>query len=416
MSFLRAFKSAGSTSRGVSLQRSTPQLAAITRSLHLSRVARTPVQKSKKSTKNNDEDEDAFSIEEEELFATPADPRATADVKGSISQEAKIAEGRAKRFQQAKNKLLANPAYAAYYHWREQNAGKPSDSPIAEDTVEQKHARAMDPPRRAVLAKMIIYASTRAELLEIVDTLSIFREKRWLVDEINRIDFIGRCIGLKSPDIALAVLYHRPQYGIDIPSLSTGRALLHSLLYMPYPPSGAPLPDHLAIPTSTPFTHALLLSNLFDIYALPPVESDEVTRALLLGACAKHEKKDVNVEDVGTITQKIRQWVQSRKTVEDPNIGEVGLPAQGPTQGVNDGRLIRSVKAIKERGKVRPEAKIFPVARAKLVPLEHAFLYNDELTTPERTWIKGGLDSFVEWAQEKGEDVGWVEKLRVQAV
>ncbi|KAG9095400.1 hypothetical protein FRC06_009834, partial [Ceratobasidium sp. 370] len=366
--------------------------------------------KSKKSKDDDDDDEDAFSIEGEELFAIPADARPTADTKTSASQAAKLAENRAKHFKQAKSGLLANPAYAAYDHWREQKSGKTSDSPIADDTVREKHAKAKDPPRRALLARMISYASTRAELLEIVNTFSIYREKKWPVDELNRIDFIGRCISLKSPDIALAVLYHRPQYGIDVPSLSTGRALLHSLIYAP--PSDTPLPDHLALPTSTPFTHALLLSNLFDVYALPPVESDEVTRALLLGACANHEKKDVEVEDVGTITQKIRQWVQSRKTAEDPSVEGAALLAQDSAQGAR--KLVRSVKAVKERGKVPPEKKIFPVARAKVIPPKHISLYNNELTVSERTWVKGGLDSFVKWAQEKGEDVAWVEKLRVQ--
>ncbi|KAG9081206.1 hypothetical protein FS749_007820 [Ceratobasidium sp. UAMH 11750] len=391
MNYLRAFKSAGSTSRGAVLQRSTSQLAATSRSLHLSGIVR----KSQRS-KNNDEDEDAFPVEEEDLFAAPVDTRPTVEVKMSAAEAAKIAANRAERFRKTKDELLANPAYAAYYRWREQNSGKPSGSPIADGTVRKKHAKAKDPPRRALLTRMTSHASTRAELLEIVDVFSIYREMRWPVDELNRIDFIGRCISLKSPDIALAVLYHRPQYGIDIPSLSTGRALLHSLLYTPYPPPETPLPDHLAIPTSTPFTHALLLSNLFDVYALPSVESDEVTRALLLGACANHEKKDANAEDVGTITQKIREWVQSQKTVEDPGVGGVVPAAQEPTQGAKDGKLARSVKAIKERGKIS--------------------LYNGELTVSERTWIAGGLDSFVKWAQEKGEDVAWVEKLRVQAV
>ncbi|KAG8680045.1 hypothetical protein FRC09_018523, partial [Ceratobasidium sp. 395] len=307
-----------------------------------------------------------------------------------------------------KEDLLANPEYAAYHGWREQNSGKASDSPIADNTVRQKHAKAKDPPRRAILARMISHASTRPELLDIVNVFSIFREKKWPIDELNRIDFIGRCISLKSPDIALSVLYHRPQFGIDIPSLSTGRALLHSLLYAPNPPSDTPLPDHLALPTSTPFTHALLLSNLFDVYALPPVESDEVTRALLLGACANYEKKDVRLEDVGVITQKIREWAETQKSTG-------GVGAEGAISPVQEqGKLIPSVKAIKEGGKTSPKQGAIPVAPAKSIPPESTLLYGNQLTAPERAWIRQGLDHFVQWAQEKGEEIEWVENLRAR--
>ncbi|KAG8772602.1 hypothetical protein FRC12_002973 [Ceratobasidium sp. 428] len=365
--------------------------------------------KGKKASKGSDQDEDAFVIEEEqELFATPADTRPTTDVKTSESQSHKLAQNRAKYFQKAKEDLLANPEYAAYHGWREHNSGKASDSPIADNTVRQKHAKAKDPPRRAILARMISHASTRPELLDIVNVFSIFREKKWPIDELNRIDFIGRCISLKSPDIALSVLYHRPQFGIDIPSLSTGRALLHSLLYAPDPPSDTPLPDHLALPTSTPFTHALLLSNLFDVYALPPVESDEVTRALLLGACANYEKKDIHSEDVGVITQKIRDWAEAQKPT-----GEAG--AEGTTLPIQEqGKLVRSVKAIKDRGKASPNKGATPVALAESAPPESILPYSNQLTAPERAWTQQGLDHFVQWAQEKGEGIEWVEKLRAR--
>ncbi|KAG8758263.1 hypothetical protein FRC12_010060, partial [Ceratobasidium sp. 428] len=150
--------------------------------------------KGKKGSKGSDQDEDAFVIEEEqELFATPADTRPTTDVKISGSQSHKLAQNRAKYFQKAKEDLLSNPEYAAYHGWREQNSvepGKLPDSPIADNTVRQKHAKAKDPPRRAILARMISHASTRPELLDIVNVFSIFREKKWPVDELNRIDFI----------------------------------------------------------------------------------------------------------------------------------------------------------------------------------------------------------------------------------
>ncbi|KAG9095551.1 hypothetical protein FRC07_011081 [Ceratobasidium sp. 392] len=369
MSITRLLGDVGFVSRATVFWKTTPHKILASRSLHGTTVAR----KAKKTPRNNGEDEDAFAIEEEqELFTTSTDTRSAIETKTPTSQ-----------------------------------LRKTSDSPIADDTVRRKHAKAKDPPRRAILARMIAQASTRAELLEIVNAFSIFREKKWPIDELNRIDFIGRCISLKTPDIALAVLYHRPQFGIDIPTLSTGRALLHSLIYAPYPPPNTPLPDHLSLPTSTPFTHALLLSNLFDVYALPPVESDEVTRALLLGACANYENKDMQAEDVGTITQRIRQWTDSQQATK-----EAGTEISA--QGTKSEKLVRSVKAVKERGKTSVEKKIAPVASAKLIPPERIPLYSNDLTAPERKWIRAGLDSFIEWAQEKGEEVAWVEKLRVQ--
>ncbi|QRV82075.1 hypothetical protein RhiJN_10090 [Ceratobasidium sp. AG-Ba] len=390
MILLRTAKHSSAASRTVLFGRPL-QPSGLTRNLHATSI----VQKTKKASKAA-EDDDAFGSEEDgDLFAISEDTRPTTKVTSPSSQASKIASKNAALFQSAKEQLLRNPQYAAYYYWREQKSGKASDSPIADTTVLQKHAKAKDPPRRAILANMIAHASTRAELLEIVDVFSIYREQKWRVDELNRVDFIGRCISLKSPDIALAILYYRPQFAIDLPSLSTGRALLHSLLWTPYPPADTPLPEHLALPTSTPFTNALLLANLFDVYALPPVESDQVTRALLLGACANPQYRDAKADDVEAIKQKIRDWVEAEKP--------------GGTE-----KLFRSVKAVKETGTSSSAIKTVPVASARTIPPEHAPFYNRELTVPEKSWIKGGLENFVKWAQGKGEDVAWVEKLMPQ--
>ncbi|CCO33263.1 hypothetical protein BN14_07337 [Rhizoctonia solani AG-1 IB] len=258
----------------------------------------------------------------------------------------------------------------------------------------------MKGPKRALLAKMITLVATRAELLEFIDIFKVYRRKNWHIDDLARIDFIGRCIHLKSPDIALAILYHRPVFGFDIPSLTSARALMRSLLATPHPPPDAdkaPLPNDIALPTETPLAHALLLANLFDMYALPPAETDGVARALLLGASAQELKAGADTKNADTIIQ----WIKA--VTEETIISPEGPALDSQDPKVKDGKLVATSQALKERGKFTSQA-----ARARTAPL-----YSNQLTTPERTWIKSRLDRFVEWSQEQGQEVAWVDKLRV---
>ncbi|KAG8689607.1 hypothetical protein FRC11_001667 [Ceratobasidium sp. 423] len=295
---------------------------------------------------------------------------------------------------------MGHPAFAAAYAQR--NAGKISASIIAQDQIPARRLKRMNGPKRALLVKMITIAASRAELLEFVDIFKVYRQRGWPVDDLARIDFIGRCIHLKAPDIALAILYHRPVFGFDIPTLTSARALMRSLVSAPYPPDAdkAPLPEDVALPTETPLAHALLLANLFDIYALPPAETDQVARALLLGASAQQLKAGTDTDDANTIVELIRGAAENQRTQPEGPV----LDSQDPK--AKDGKLVASSQALKERGKFTSKA-----AQARTTPVTP--LYNDKLTTPERTWIKRRLDRFVGWAQGEGQDVTWVDKLRV---
>ncbi|CUA77823.1 hypothetical protein RSOLAG22IIIB_06808 [Rhizoctonia solani] len=271
---------------------------------------------------------------------------------------------------------------------------------VSHGQIPIRRLKRMNRPKRALLAKMITIAATRAELLEFVDIFIAYRQSGWPIDDLTRLDFIGRCIHLKAPDIALAILYHRPLFGFDIPTLTSARALMRSLLSTPHPPPGAdkaPLPENMTLPTDTPLAHALLLANLFDLYALPPAETDQVARALLLGAGAQQLKAGTSTEDANTIIELVRESSENQK------IQPKGLVLNAKDPKVKDGKLVATSQALKERGKSTSKA-----ARDRRTPL-----YNSELTTSERTWVNRRLDRFVEWAQEQGQDTTWVDKLKI---
>lgn len=162
----------------------------------------------------------------------------------------------------------------------------------------------------------------------------------------------------------------------------------------------------MALPTSTPFTHALLLANLFDVYALPPVEKDEVARALLLGACPKVAEGE-EAENFTAVMQKLRQWAENQQPTKSEG---VVVNETGP--GVKDGKIVKTSQALKMTGKAHMRKRPAQTPPTIVLP-EDIPLHTTELTKPERDWIKRGLDRFVQWAQAKGEDVAWVEKLKV---
>ncbi|KAF8674903.1 hypothetical protein RHS04_06863 [Rhizoctonia solani] len=365
-----------------------------TRGLHV-----TSISNKKKRSTQNDGDADDFD-NDEDLFASPSQgqPEAKGTRPVAKGYAEKLESRRSDRFQLAKATLMDHPAFAEAY--TQYHADRGSNSSSARSQINTRRLEWMKNPKRALLVKMITLAGTRAELLEFIDIFKIYRQKGWHIDDLARIDFIGRCIHLKSPDIALALLYHRPIFGFDIPSLTSARALMKSLLSAPCPPldaDKAPLPEDIALPTETPLTHALLLANLFDMYALPPAEKDSVARALLLGASAGELKAGSDTENANTIIQRIQAVTESPSaTPEGPT-----LDNQNPK--VKDGKLVATSQALKERGKFTSEA-----AKAWTAPL-----YTDQLTTSERTWINRRLDQFIRWSQKQGQDVAWVDKLRV---
>ncbi|KAJ1302115.1 hypothetical protein OPQ81_000946 [Rhizoctonia solani] len=394
MNTIRTFTSRVSTRPCAALQSS----AQVTRSVHARSLHATNVFYKKKRGTQNEDDADAFG-DEEDLFASPSEAQTETKRSFPTSETTKytgkLENRRSERFQLTKAAIMDHPVFAAAYaHYNPGNAGNSKTPHIHIRRLKRLHG-----PKRALLAKMITIAATRTELLEFVNIFKVYRQQGWHIDDLTRLDFIGRCIHLKAPDVALAILYHRPIFGFDIPTLTSARALMRSLLSTPYPPPDAdkaPLPEDMMLPTETPLAHALLLANLFDVYALPPAESDKVTSALLLGASVQHLKAGTDTDDANTIIQLIRETVES-KTL--PSKGPV-LNSQDPR--VKDGKLMATSQALKERGKFTSEA-----AQARTAPL-----YSDELTVPERTWIKHRLDRFVEWAQEQGEDVAWVDELR----
>ncbi|CAE6468027.1 unnamed protein product [Rhizoctonia solani] len=370
--------------------------SVLARSLHVTRISNK-----KKQTAQNDDDADAFE-DDGDLFASPSQAQLELKHKlttpGATSSAEKLASRRSDRFQLTKATIMDHPVFAAAY--AQYYADKGNSSTVASNQIPARRLKRMHGPKRALLAKMITLAATRAELLEFIDIFKIYRQKGWHIDDLARIDFIGRCIHLKAPDVALALLYHRPIFGFDIPSLTSARALMRSLLSTPYPPPDAdkaPLPDDIALPTETPLSHALLLANLFDIYALPPAETDSVARALLLGASAQELKAAADTENANTIIQRI----QAATEAPSPSPEGPVLKSQDPR--VKDGKLVATSQALKERGKFTSQA-----ARAQTT-----LLYNEQLTSSERTWIKRRLDRFVEWSQEQGQEVAWVDKLRV---
>ncbi|KAH7345700.1 hypothetical protein B0J17DRAFT_640851 [Rhizoctonia solani] len=366
------------------------------RSLHT-----TNVLYKKKHSALNEDDADAPQ-DEDDLFASPSEVQAETkrnlSTAGLTISAEKLENRRSERFQLTKATIMDHPAFAAAY--RQWTEGKASSSNTMHDQIPIRRLKRMHGPKRALLVKMITMAATRAELLDFVDIFKVYRRAGWVVDDLARLDFIGRCIHLKAPDIALAILYHRPIFGFDIPTLTSARALMRSLLSTPCPPPDADkasLPADMALPTETPLAHALLLANLFDVYALPAAETDKVARALLLGGSAQQLKAGSETEDANTIIQLIRETAETQKAQTEGPV----LNSQDPK--VKDGKLVATSQAIKERGKFTSEA-----ARAQT-----ALLYSDELTSLERTWIKRRLDRFVEWAQEQGQDTAWVDKLRV---
>ncbi|CAE6416828.1 unnamed protein product [Rhizoctonia solani] len=363
------------------------------RSLHITDV----LYKNKQATQSDDVD--SF---EEDLFASPGEVQA--ETKRNLStleptgSTAKLEARRSERFKLTKTNIVKHPAFV--FAHTQLNPDKSDKSNLLNYRIPIRRLKRMWGPKRALLVKMITMAATRAELLEFIDIFKTYRQAGWPIDDLARLDFIGRCIHLKAPDIALAILYHRPAFGFDIPTLTSARALMRSLLSTPHPPPDAdkaPLPEDMALPTETPLAHALLLANLFDVYALPPAETDQVSRALLLGAGAQHLKAGTDTEEANAIIQLVRE--SAEKQTAQPE----GLVLNDKDPRVKDGKLVATSQAIKERGKFTSKA-----AQLRTIPL-----YNDELTASERTWIKRRLDKFAEWAQEQGQDTSWVDKLKV---
>ncbi|CAE6458044.1 unnamed protein product [Rhizoctonia solani] len=339
---------------------------------------------------------------DEDLFASPGDVQAetkrnlsTVEPTGSTE---KLEARRSERFNFTKTSIIKHPAFVFAY--ARLYPEKADNSNLLHGQIPIRRLKRMQGPKRALLVKMITIAATRAELLEFIDIFKTYRQVGWFIDDLARLDFIGRCIHLKAPDIALAILYHRPAFGFDIPSLSSARALMRSLLSTPHPPPDAdkaPLPEDMTLPTETPLAHALLLANLFDVYALPPAETDPVSRALLLGAGAEHLKAGTDTEEANAIIQLVRE------SAENQAVQPKGPVLNGKDPRVKDGKLVATSQALKERGKFTSQA-----AQLRTNPL-----YNDELTASERTWIERRLDKFVKWAQEQGQDTSWIDKLKV---
>ncbi|CAE7095735.1 unnamed protein product [Rhizoctonia solani] len=385
------------------LRRSAPLVrSGQVRNLHV-----TDALYKKKQTLQNGEDDDAFG-DQEDLFASPNEAQAETKSKVSaveqIKSTGKLEARRSENFKSTKAAIIEHPAFKLHMVCMQRNEGisahKANNSYMTENRVSIKRLKRMNGPKRALLVKLITIAATRAELLEFIDIFKVYRQAGWSIDDLARVDFISRCIHLRAPDIALAILYHRPIFGFDIPTLTSGRALMRSLLSTPHPPPDADqasLPEDLTLPTETPLTHALLLANLFDMYALPPAESDKVTRALLLGASAQQLREGTDTEDANAIIQLIQE------TAENQRARPGGLVLNGKDPRVKGGKLVATSQALKERGKITSKT-----ARARTAPL-----YSDQLTISERTWVKRRLDRFVDWAQEQGQDATWVDKLKV---
>lgn len=144
------------------------------------------------------------------------------------------------------------------------------------------------PPRKSTVVRLISLAKGKEDLRKILDVIAAFRNISRPPDLKTCDDFLGRCITLGHPEIALEALQKRSKYGVDIPSLVTARRLLHALSR-----------------PSSKITHQILsdtlqFAELYPTYGLPPASTDVFSCATVASAISRFVLESPEQEDPQT--------------------------------------------------------------------------------------------------------------------
>lgn len=156
-----------------------------------------------------------------------------------------------------------------------------------------KHPVAKSTPTRDVLAPLVELVQNKMHLDDLTDIVAGWREAKRAIDPQTSGAIISRCVTLKHPEVALALLANRPRYGVDLTSLSSARSLLHSLCERAQEASLAdPESDDFASVTSSPFNDVVLLAALYPQYRLPEAFEDPITTGILLSLTKSSQSEE----------------------------------------------------------------------------------------------------------------------------
>ncbi|KIO25898.1 hypothetical protein M407DRAFT_243910 [Tulasnella calospora MUT 4182] len=141
--------------------------------------------------------------------------------------------------------------------------------------------------KKTAIRSILRWADSPAQLWMVRDLIADMRKAKIGLHEDTAKEFLGRCISLHQPDIALHVLAERPRYRLDL-DLNTARDLLHSIFIRAT--HATPL-AHKKADEWKPFTashhqDALFVAGLYPRFGLGEATEDPVASALLMSMFA----------------------------------------------------------------------------------------------------------------------------------
>ena len=162
------------------------------------------------------------------------------------------------------------------------------------------------PPRRSTVTLLTGLSETKEDLEKALEVIAAWRTVAMPPDSKTADDFIGmsasswrcvlsdihylgRCIHLRHPEIALEVVVNRPKYGMDMPSLNTARRLLQGLSQA-----------REGYNEEQILNECLALAEVYPVYGFPPATQDVVSCSILAKVLFRRIKDNRIRKDQGS--------------------------------------------------------------------------------------------------------------------
>jgi hypothetical protein len=167
-----------------------------------------------------------------------------------------------------------------------------------------------DRPKRIALIPLIELAQNMSHLNDVVDAVAGWRQARRTLDVRVADAIIARCIELGHPEIALSLLANRPKFGMELPSLSNARSLLHALSKRSAEAASVETDVDLdASVAASPFHDVLLLAALYPRYKLPEIYDDPISSAIVLSFL-----RSSTLDEARGLESELKEVIQSSRS------------------------------------------------------------------------------------------------------
>ncbi|KAG8986979.1 hypothetical protein FRB94_002317 [Tulasnella sp. JGI-2019a] len=206
----------------------------------------------------------------------------------------------------------------------------PPSATAGRDTLDPKRAARFEEERQAVLYRcapdrarprarqdavrnVLMWADTAEQLEAAAELVPAMRRAGVTVSEETSRDFIGRCLTLRRPDIALRVLTERNKYGIDL-DLKSARDILHSIFVRVAKPSpiDASLDADAQSFAGGHYEDAFLLSALYPYYKLINISQDPISSTILL---SMFSRLNTEASSLRTSKEQLESFREFRKSI-----------------------------------------------------------------------------------------------------